>query len=203
MTAIKICGLRRACDVEYVNAAGPDYAGFVFAKSRRQVTAEQARALRSGLAKSILSVGVFVNAPYEEVSELCRTGVIDVVQLHGQETEMYIEKLKTNLTNKITKAVRVETSEDILQWEQSAADMLLLDNGAGGTGRAFDWGQIPKKLAKPCFLAGGISLENVDAALAYAPYGLDISSGVETDGCKDGMKIREIVERIRGYRQIL
>lgn len=200
MTAIKICGLRRACDVEYVNAAGSDYAGFVFAKSRRQVTAEQARVLRRGLAKSILSVGVFVNASYEEVSELCRTGVIDVVQLHGQETEAYIEKLKTNLTNKIIKAVRAETSEDILQWEQSAADMLLLDNGAGGTGRAFDWEQIPKKLAKPYFLAGGISLENVDAALSYAPYGLDISSGVETDGCKDGMKIREIVERIRTYQ---
>lgn len=197
MTKIKICGLFRPIDIEYVNEAIPDYIGFVFAKSRRQVTPDQAETMRKGLNRQIKAVGVFVNAPMEEVAFLLNNGTIDIAQLHGDEDEKYIKRLKTKADNPIIKAVRVESAEDVIRAQNIPADYLLLDHGKGGTGEAFDWNLV-RECGKPFFLAGGVHADNVEEALKkLRPYAIDLSSGVETDGVKDKEKILEIVRRVR------
>ncbi len=196
MTRIKICGLFRECDIDYVNEAGPDFIGFVFAESRRRVSAEKAAELRRRLEPSIIPVGVFVNAPQEEITRLYSEGVIEIAQLHGSEDEDYIRKLKQSCSIPIIKAVRVEKSGDIEALRNSSAEYLLLDNGAGGTGKAFDWSLVAN-IEKPFFLAGGVNEENIDAALKLNPFAVDISSGAETDGVKDREKILRLVYRIK------
>ncbi|HVI42863.1 MAG TPA: phosphoribosylanthranilate isomerase [Anaerovoracaceae bacterium] len=194
---IKICGLFRPEDIEYVNEALPDYIGFVFAKSRRQVTAEQAGTLRKNLNTDIQTVGVFVNAPMDEAVSLLKSGVIDIAQLHGSEDEEYMMRLKSETNCQIIKAIRVERAEDILNAQNSPADFLLLDHGTGGTGEAFDW-KLIREYRKPYFLAGGIHAGNIKQAMKSGkPFAIDLSSGVETDGVKDKDKILEIVRRIR------
>ncbi|HWR22494.1 MAG TPA: phosphoribosylanthranilate isomerase [Feifaniaceae bacterium] len=195
MTKLKICGLFRAADIAYVNEAKPDYIGFVFAKSRRQVTYALARALRERLAPEIMPVGVFVNAPQAEILKLYRENVISVAQLHGGESRAYIERLKEKGVP-IIKAVRVESGADITAHMDSPADYLLLDNGAGGTGTMFDWSFL-SACTRPYFLAGGVNLGNIADALALHPYCVDISSGAETDGVKDGEKIRLLAKAVR------
>lgn len=195
MTRLKICGLFREADITHVNAAQPDYIGFVFAKSRRQVTYEQALTLRKLLRPGIIPVGVFVNAPEEEIVRLYREGIIAIAQLHGRESQAYQERLK-QAGVPIIKAVRVEREADILSHMDSPADYLLLDNGAGGTGTAFDWGALCA-CTRPYFLAGGVNLDNIAEAIAHKPYCIDVSSGAETDGVKDGEKIRLLTEIVR------
>ena len=197
MTKIKICGLFRTVDIEYVNEVLPDYIGFVFAKSRRQVTPGQAEILRKELNRQIKAVGVFVNASVEEVASLLNKGTIDIAQLHGDEDEEYIKRLKTKGDYTIIKAVRVECTEDIIRAQNVPADYLLLDHGKGGTGKAFDWNLV-RECGRPFFLAGGIHEHNIEEALKkLKPYAIDLSSGVETDGVKDKEKIFEIVRRVR------
>lgn len=200
MSKIKICGLSRLCDIDFVNRYKPDYIGFVFAKSKRQVTDEQAKALKARLDTAILAVGVFVNDSIEHIEFLCESGIIDVVQLHGDEDERYIRELKSRVQNPVIKAVRVQSSEDILTAEKLPCDMLLLDTYTkgmyGGSGSTFDHKLIPP-LKKPFFVAGGLNLDNIHAVCGCGYYGLDISSGVETDGFKDENKIKRIIEIIR------
>lgn len=201
MTKIKICGLTRNEDIEAVNRYLPDIAGFVFAESRRKVTPEQAGLLKSKLDTRIRTAGVFTDAPTELIAGLCRSGIIDIVQLHGDETEQYIRELKQKITCPVIKAVRVQSSEQILQAQQLSCDMLLLDTWQkgkyGGSGKTFDHSMIPV-LEKPFFLAGGLDCSNVSQAiLKCRPYGIDVSSGVETDGVKDEEKIREIIKLVR------
>ena len=194
---IKICGLFRDIDIDYVNEAAPDFIGFVFAKSRRQVSMEWAKAMRPRLRAEITPVGVFVNESLVNVAQLLNNNIIDMAQLHGAETEQYIKELKS-LTNKpIIKAVRVLSREDIEGAQDTVADFLLLDNGHGGTGESFDWSLV-SKVKKPFFLAGGLKVDNIEQAIAATnPYAADLSSGVETDGIKDRDKILEIVRRMR------
>ncbi len=202
MTKIKICGLRREEDVDYVNACRPDYAGFVFAESKRKVTKEQAKHLRSQLEQGIVPVGVFVNETIDTIVELVEEGVIEVIQLHGDETESYIEALRWRVGNvKIIKAVRVASKEDVTDCETTIADYLLFDSrtleGYGGTGKQFDW-KLIAQIQKPFFLAGGIHTENVEEAIKMTrPFAVDVSSSVETNGYKDRDKIIEIVEKVR------
>ena len=198
MTKIKICGLTRICDIEAVNAALPDYVGFVFAASRRQINYEQARGLKALLAKEIKSVGVFVGAEQELITSLCQEKIIDLVQLHGDEDEEYIFNLKQKISAPIIKAIRVKDREDI---SLTTADFSLFDtfhkNVYGGTGESFDW-QLLSSYKEPFFLAGGLNLANIQQAISMAkPYGVDISSGVETDSRKDPKKIRELVRLVR------
>lgn len=201
MTKIKICGLFRPEDIEYVNEALPDYIGFVFAKSRRQVTMEQAEKLRNDLNQVIESVGVFVNAPLDHVVSLLKNKIITMAQLHGNEDEAYIEQLKAQTLCPIIKVIRVESAEDIINAQKIPVDYLLLDHGAGGTGEAFDWKLIGRS-SKPFFLAGGIHVDNVGEAIqSVRPYAIDLSSGVETDGVKDREKILEIVRRVRNVER--
>lgn len=199
MSKIKICGLFRSCDVDYINEAGPDYAGFVFANSRRQVTKEQAKDLRSRLDKKIVSVGVFVNEELENIIDLVEENIISVIQLHGQEDKDYIELLKEQVSVPIIKAVKVTGVEDIIEAQRLPVDYLLLDQGDGGTGKTFDWSLVSDiKLEKPFFLAGGMNIDNVEKGMnELSPFAIDISSGVETDGVKDKKKIQEIVRRIQ------
>ena len=207
MTRIKICGLMREEDAYAVNAALPDYIGFVFARSRRQIDEKRARALKSLLNPSIQAVGVFVNEEIENVIKLCNLQVIDVIQLHGDENEDYIKRLKNNVSNKIIKAVRVKDKDDIKRTMEFSCDYLLFDTyhekEYGGTGKTFDWSIIPE-INKPYFLAGGINPDNgVQAIERHSPYCIDVSSGVETEGYKDPKKIMEIVAKVRGLTQML
>lgn len=200
MTKIKICGLRQVQDILAVNKAMPDYVGFVFAESRRQVTPTQAEELKTLLDKHILAVGVFVDADPQEIIRLCRNGIIDLIQLHGHEDAAYIKTLKKAVPNPIIKAVRVQNPRQILEAQQLPCDYLLLDSAApgaaGGTGTTFDHNLIPP-LEKPFFLAGGLHAGNIKAAAGCRPYALDVSSGVETNGSKDPKKIEELVKIVR------
>ncbi|MDY5577217.1 MAG: phosphoribosylanthranilate isomerase [Lachnospiraceae bacterium] len=202
MTKIKICGLRRQEDVTYVNECLPDYAGFVFAKSRRQVTKEQVRELKKNLHPAITAVGVFVNEPAANVAELLNKEVIQIAQLHGDEDEVYIQELRTRMQRgKLMKAIRVTKRQDITQAEMLPVDYLLYDafsgNEYGGTGKVFDWSLL-SEVERPYFLAGGINIDNVEEAVRrWQPYAIDLSSAVETDGWKDREKIIAIVEKIK------
>ncbi len=194
MSRIKICGLSRSCDIDYANELAPDYIGFVFAKSKRQVTFDKACALKARLDKRIKAVGVFVNSSAEEVKKIVDREVIDMIQLHGDETEEFIQKIKALCGLPVIKAVEVKSTDDILAWNSSSADFLLLDNGKGGTGKSFDRSLICKT-QKPIFLAGGIDPDNIGEALKYSPYCIDVSSGAETDGVKDPEKIKMLVKK--------
>ena len=198
MTKIKICGLRRLEDVEAVNRAKPDYAGFVFwPKSRRLVSAETALTLRTALDRNIPAVGVFVDQPMEQVLMLLKAGIINIAQLHGHETPEDIKLLQQLSDRPVWKAFKVRSEEDLLLAEASPADLVLLDNGYG-TGRSFDWGLLSRPLNRPWLLAGGLSPANIPQAVdAFHPWGVDISSGVETDGQKDPEKIQAAVAAAR------
>lgn len=205
VTKIKICGLTREQDIDAVNAALPDYIGFVFAKSKRQIDGKKAKILKGRLNSFIKAVGVFVNEEIENVIKFCNSQVIDVIQLHGDENEEYIKRLKNYVSNKIIKAVRVKEPDDIKKAMELSCDYLLFDayheKEYGGTGKTFDWSVIPY-INKPFFLAGGINSCNIVHAIEHHnPYCIDISSGVETDGYKDPKKIMEVVAKVRDYTE--
>jgi phosphoribosylanthranilate isomerase len=201
---IKICGLFRSKDIDYINTQRPDYIGFVFAPSRRQVDEKTAYKLRKKLISGIVPVGVFVNGGIEQISKLYKQGVIEYAQLHGNENADYIARLKSACPQiKLIKAVVVKSGENIERAQALDVEYLLLDSGKG-SGKAFDWNVLAPLASgsrgsrisdthKPYFLAGGIHLENISRALALNPYGVDVSSGAETDGVKDGKKIAQLV----------
>ena len=199
MTRIKICGLTRPEDVRYVNTAKPDWCGFIlnFPSSRRNVTPEQARALRAGLDPDIRPVGVFVDRPVEEVAALLNSGVISVAQLHGREDNAYISVLRTLAPGCVGwRAFQLRSQADLAAADASGADLVLLDNGRG-TGQTFDW-SLAGSVHRPFLLAGGLTPESIPRAVAaLRPYGLDLSSGVETDGLKDFTKIQAAVAAAR------
>lgn len=202
MTKIKICGLRRIEDIQAVNRWQPDYAGFVFAASRRRVTMEEAQGLSRMLHPAICPVGVFVNAGADEIIAAVTAGIIRAVQLHGQETPKQVMTLRKQLPESVPviKAVGMETGRELAGWQQSSAEYLLLDAPKAGSGAVFDHNLINNYqiFTKPWFLAGGINENNVIPLLRrFAPYGIDVSSGVETWGCKDPEKIKLIIRRVR------
>ena len=197
MTKVKFCGLSRACDIEEANNLMPEYIGFVFApKSRRYVSPDRAFELKRLLIPQIKAVGVFVNETPEKIAGLLNKGVIDIAQLHGNEAEEYIGQLRQLTDKPVIQAFRIETAVDIERAEQSTADYVLLDSGAG-TGTTFDWTFI-RNMKKPYFLAGGLSFDNVGKAIQQlAPYAVDVSSGIETDGLKDKTKMAAFVAAVR------
>ncbi|MBQ8952760.1 MAG: phosphoribosylanthranilate isomerase [Clostridia bacterium] len=198
MTKIKLCGLSRPCDIDWANALKPDFIGFVFApKSRRYVSPEQAAALRRGLDPAICPVGVFVREEPKAVAALLNGGVIDIAQLHGGEDEEYVRRLQALTDRPIIQAIRADGPAVLRQAATSPADWVLLDNGAGGTGAAFDWSLLTG-FERPYFLAGGLGPENAAQAVrALRPYAVDVSSGIETDGHKDWDKMKAFVEAVR------
>lgn len=198
MTKIKLCGLSGFCDIEAANILKPEYIGFVFAKnSRRYVSPEDAWTLKKRLSPEIKAVGVFVREDAEVVAGLLERGVIDMAQLHGGEDETYIRRLRELTGKPLIKAFRVETAGDIAAAEMCSADHVLLDSGEGGTGNAFDWGLLGQ-MKRRYFLAGGLTPENVQRAVRELhPYGVDVSSGIETDGKKDSDKMAAFVAAVR------
>jgi phosphoribosylanthranilate isomerase len=207
MCKLKICGLTQAEDVAFANAVRPDYVGFVFAHSKRQVTPESAALLASKLDKRVKPVGVFVCAHPEFVAQLFASGIIALAQLHGGENEAYMCRLRqlssvpVILTVTAAEFPRAERRFAALE----AADYWLLDAGAGN-GATFDWtalGSLFKTIynagvtPKPWFLAGGIRAENIRAAAALHPFALDVSSGAEKNGKKDLEKMRLLASALR------
>ena len=195
---IKLCGLTRPCDIEAVNELQPDYIGFVFAKkSRRYVSPEKAKELKAMLAPGIQAVGVFVNEEPEQIAALLEAGTIDVAQLHGQESETEIRRLRELTNHPMIQAFRIDTEQDVERANASTADYVLLDSGAGGTGTVFDW-DLLQAIRRPYFLAGGLDTENLGTVKAKLnPYGIDVSSGIETDGYKDKEKMTAFVAAAR------
>lgn len=199
MVKVKICGLRRPEDIEAANAAKPDYVGFIFVpETKRYVKPDLAASFRRDLAADIQTVGVFVNAPIEEIVAICQAGTIDLVQLHGEEDQAYIAHLKGQVDQNIIKSVAVG---DELVVDPNQADYLLFDSlspSRGGSGKIFDWKMVSAYQEKPFFLAGGLGVENIEEALKVVrPYAVDASSSLETDGVKDPVKMQEFVAKIR------
>lgn len=197
MTKIKICGLKTPQDIAAANDLQPEYIGFVFAqKSKRCITEERAKELKKLLSPSIKAAGVFVNESAERVCQLLNDCTIDIAQLHGDEDENYIARLK-KLTNKpIIKAFKVRSPQDIAAANASSADFVLLDSGYG-SGQVFDWSLICGVTGK-WFLAGGLDESNVQEAIKkLRPYAVDVSSGVERDGIKDRQKMAAFVAAVR------
>ena len=197
MTKIKLCGLTRSCDIEYVNELLPEYIGFVFApKSRRYISPEKAEVLREHLDDRITPVGVFVDEKIEVIADLIKRKIIDIVQLHGNESEKYITGLRRVIDCPVIKAFRIESEADIVSANNSSADYVLLDSG-GGTGKVFDHSLL-KDIARPYFLAGGLTPENVETAVKQLKsFAVDVSSSLETDGFKDKIKMTAFVNAVR------
>ena len=197
MTRIKLCGMMRESDIETVNRLKVDYVGFVFAKkSKRCVTPELAKTLKERLDPSIRSVGVFVDEEKKLVSGLLREGIIDLAQLHGSESDAYVVDLKKISEKPVIRAFRVKSAADLSEAAECSADYILLDAGAGD-GEVFDW-EILKGFDRPFFLAGGLCPENVSEAVRrIRPFGVDVSSGIETDGKKDSEKMKSFTEAVR------
>lgn len=214
---LKICGLRRPEDVDYVNEAAPDFCGFIIdiPKSQRSISPETARELRRRLRPGIVAVGVVADTDLEKAAGLLLEGAVDAVQLHGREDEAYIDGLRNLLLRKgfplrdrpwpvLIKAFSIRSREDLVPVAGSGADMVLLDNGAGGTGRSFDWSLLKGEdgAERPYILAGGLRPDNLQEAMeALRPWGLDISSGVETEGKKDRDKILAATAAVRRWNQ--
>lgn len=199
MTKIKICGLSRPCDIAYVNEAKPDFCGFIInvPKSRRNVSPDTVRQLVKTLSPEVKPVGVFVNAPVDEITALVQDGTLSYVQLHGHEDEAYLAALRQRIQVPIIQAFKVSCPEDAARAEASSADYILLDNGSGGTGKTFDWTYL-SSVTRPYILAGGLGPDNLPQAVSQlSPWGVDLSSGVETNGYKDREKVLAAVRAVR------
>lgn len=203
-TKVKICGISRDVDTEYLNTSLPDYTGFIinYPKSRRNITPQRAKELSKQLDPRIITVGVFVDNDLYEIAELANCGVIDVIQLHGNESEEYISHLRSETGAEIWKSFIVKTEADIIAAQKSSADKVLLDGGLG-CGVSFDHSLI-SNIGREFILAGGLNISNIETSLkTIDPWAVDISSGVETDGVKDGKKISEIVSFVRNFSKII
>ncbi|MCM1225860.1 MAG: phosphoribosylanthranilate isomerase [Clostridium sp.] len=199
---VKLCGMRRPEDIEYINEFQPDYAGFILSPGfKRSIAKKQYLDLESRLDRQIGRVGVFVNEPMDKVIDY--SNYLDVIQLHGDEDPSYIKSLKSRVDRKIWKAVRVKTCSDIESADKLGVDMLLLDafvqGSYGGTGKTIDHEIIRNAVfAAPFFIAGGLNCNNIKSVIdKISPDGVDISSGIETNGVKDKEKIKTIMEIIR------
>lgn len=198
----KICGITRVDDALTAAKAGADAIGLVFyAKSPRAVDVRQAREIVAALPPFVTTVGLFVNASRCEINEILDAVPLDMLQFHGDETPAQCE----GFHRPWFKALRVGNGEDIEAEvaRYANASGILLDTFVagvpGGTGERFDWSLIPAALAKPLILAGGLSAENVQQAIAQVrPYAVDVSGGVEASkGVKDASKVMAFVGRVR------
>lgn len=199
-TKIKICGITRICEINWLNEFEPDYAGFVFARSRRRISLEELQIFRKFLSPRIKAVGVFVNAAPNLIADLLEEGLLDAAQLHGTETPEEIEMLKRRTDKPVIKAVSVSSIQDVIRVQQYPVDYLLYDREQGGTGQSFEWDLLEQCdiQRRPFFMAGGISSANVGEVIRrFHPYAVDVSSSVESQGKKDREKILEFIRSVR------
>lgn len=195
---VKICGVTDIMAAHVVEQAGADFIGFVFAKSKRQVTPTVAKTIIQSLDTSIKTVGVFVDHPKDTVEQIVRDVGLDYVQLHGSETPAEI----LDYTVPVIKALTLTTKEDVTQltaYDEICA-YVLVDGPVPGSGEAFNWAWLSEtKLTTPLLLAGGLNIDNLDAAKRLtAISGFDVSSGVETEGIKDHQKITDFIDKAKG-----
>lgn len=198
MTMIKLCGLYRPQDIVAVNGARPDMCGFIVdvPRSHRSISTAQLRELATLVDPRITRVGVFVDAASEMIVSLAAEGVIDAVQLHGSEDAAYVRGLRAATQAGIIQAFQVRSEHDIARAQESPADMVLLDAGQGA-GEAFDW-SLAAGISRPFILAGGLGPANVAEAIrTVRPWGVDMSSSLETDRIKDPEKMRAAVAAVR------
>ncbi|MDF2723638.1 MAG: Phosphoribosylanthranilate isomerase [Paenibacillus sp.] len=223
MTTVKICGLKDVGTLASILHLPIDQIGFIFAKSKRQITAEQAGAMtrlireRRGQGLAVpLAVGVFVNPSMEQLVAVQREAQLDVIQLHGAETPAFCRQVKETLGTRVYRVFSITEISgaasaaiaDQLEPYADCIDGLLLDTAGGGTGQTFDWTRIPaytewaKTKGIPLLVAGGLTPQTVAELIReYKPDGVDVSSGVETDGVKDTSKITDFVERVKRFGQ--
>ena len=201
---IKFCGMMTKRDIEVVNELKPDYIGFVFAESPRKLSPETAKEFKNLLDPDIKAVGVFVNEDIKTVANYLENNIIDIVQLHGNEDNDYINALREMSGKPIIKAFRVKDKNDIIEANKVNADYYLFDAynsvRAGGTGKTFKWELLKEcidMIDKPFFLAGGLDVNNILEASKIGADVLDLSSGIETDGKKDAEKMSKIMKLIR------
>jgi phosphoribosylanthranilate isomerase len=196
MTKIKLCGIKSEDDIKVINEVLPDYIGFVFAgKSKRYISFDTANTLKSKLDNRVKAVGVFVNEDIENIAYLVKNKIIDIVQLHGNEDESYINILKTKINVPIIYAYQIKSKADIKS-AKNDTDFILLDAGAG-CGETFDEALL-EDFDNEYFLAGGLSIDNIkEKIIKLHPFGVDVSSGIETEGKKDAAKIRKFVSLVR------
>jgi len=226
MATVKICGLKDVETLASVLHLPVDYIGFLFAKSKRQVSAAQAGEMarlvnefRERGRQVPLMVGVFVNPSEEQLADVMREAPLDIIQLHGSESPDFCRFVRDTFRVRVCRVLSVaEAGEPDAGSDQAAAvartldpfvgsiDSLLLDTAGGGTGRTFEWSRIPdyvawaKRNGIPLLVAGGLTPDNVAGLIeAYEPDGVDVSSGVETDGVKDITKITAFVERVKRH----
>ena len=199
MTLVKICGITRSEEAEILNKAGPDMAGFVFyPPSRRCIDIGRALEIRDILDRSISSIGVFVDEDPRIIADAVGSGAIDIVQLHGCEDDAYIHGLRKLVDVPVIKAFILKDRSVIPMVESSDADMVLLDAGMG-SGKTFDW-SMASEVERDYILSGGLTPDNVDEAVRrLSPYGVDVSSGVETDRVKDPAKVGAFVSACGGH----
>ncbi|MGO4986934.1 MAG: phosphoribosylanthranilate isomerase [Gallicola sp.] len=198
-TKIKICGLQSAEDIEMVNELMPEYAGFVFCESRRKVSKEKAEELIKSLDSKIKKVGVFLDQDLEEVHNIAQDCSLDILQFHGSESQQYCN----SFIQEIWKSFLVEDESSLEMLENYSTEGYLLDSFvkrvAGGSGKKFNWEILEnKEIPRTFILAGGLNSENVQEGIRRTkPDIVDVSSGVETNGCKDYQKIKEFIRKVR------
>lgn len=198
---VKFCGMKTREDIAIVNRYTPDYVGFIFAESKRQVSMQTANDLAKNLDEKIKKVGVFVNTSLTQIEEIAQKVSLDIIQLHGDEDNEFIKALKNKLDLPIWQAIKVKDIVDIERAKQSIADMILFDayvkDSAGGTGKSFNW-DLLKDFTGEFILAGGINKQNIIRAIRTTkPYIVDISSGIEKDNHKDENEVKTISELLR------
>jgi len=215
---VKICGIKSVAVAEQVGQLNPDLIGFVFAKSKRKVTPEEAGEMIAAVRLSgskALAAGVFVNPTLEQLEHAAKTAKLDVIQLHGEESPDFCMAVKQRIQNTLLYKVFTVTDQhseqaicDQLDLYRGIADAIMLDTAGGGTGTTFEWERIPtymdwaKRIGMPVLVAGGLTADNVtDLIERYRPDVVDVSSGVETNGEKDLLKIAAFIERVNSIDQ--
>lgn len=217
---VKICGIKEEATLQGMRGQPVHYVGLMFAaKSRRYVTPEHAGKLQACArtvpmagGKPPRTVGVFVDPTLEQLAETLAKVALDVVQLHGEETPAFAREVGERFGVEVWRALPATESDDgdagagpaRLAAYAGAVSTILLDTAGGGTGKTFRWDVIPAYQAEAAkhglnlFVAGGLTPDNVEELLAgYRPHGVDLSSGVETDGVKDNGKIATFAERVK------
>lgn len=195
---IKLCGMMTEDDIVAANSLMPDYIGFIFVeKSKRYVNPMLAKELGDKLNKDIIKVGVFVDAPISHIMSLVENGVIDMIQLHGKEDDTFIQEIRSLSGQRVIKAFGIEKKEDIVRVNECNADYVLLDSPRGGSGIRFNH-ELLLGVNRDYFLAGGLDASNVsDILKKHRPFAVDVSSGIETEGKKDPLKMKDFVFAVR------
>ena len=203
MTKVKICGITREIEIGIMNELMPDYVGFVFeTRNRHFISPQYAGSLRSKLKRGIKSVGVFSNSSLETIAMAVEIAGLDMVQLHGDETAEYVAALREYIRCPIIKVIKISQPIDADRAMYSTADFIMLDGGGAGAGKTFDWSLLGS-VRRNYFLSGGLTPDNIVSALqvSSSPFGVNASSGLESNKVKDYRKVMKFIQAVRDFNQ--